>query len=191
MRAYLAGRQAVEYGRWVHYPWSARLVHVLPHAQLGLPKTALTARQLVEINPYLDLELFPAGVSTDNIEEFLTGGRPLDLLIEESDSWRSPRRRAHRGGHRPVDRWRPLMLTRYGDSPHWARSRRRDTMPSPGHCAGERTLTKLVSVAEIVSAGSTHPNALAAFITERVTNRKRDGAGVLSHSQSAALIAAA
>ncbi|MGH3837239.1 MAG: ThiF family adenylyltransferase, partial [Pseudonocardiaceae bacterium] len=158
VRAHLAGRQAVEYGRWVHYPWSARLVHVLPPsefrelrtdrnrykitqveqdrlgqlhigvvglsvgnaaaltlalegiggsfkladfdrlglsnlnriragiAQLGLPKTALTARQMVEINPYLDIELFPAGVGMDNIDEFLTGGRPLDLLIEESDS---------------------------------------------------------------------------------------------------------
>ncbi|MGH3815770.1 MAG: Rv1355c family protein [Pseudonocardiaceae bacterium] len=158
VRAHLAGRQAVEYGRWVHYPWSARLVHVLPPsefrelrtdrnrykitqveqdrlgqlhigvvglsvgnaaaltlalegiggsfkladfdrlglsnlnriragiAQLGLPKTALTARQMVEINPYLDIELFPAGVGMDNIDEFLTGGQPLDLLIEESDS---------------------------------------------------------------------------------------------------------
>ncbi|GLZ78477.1 ubiquitin activation protein [Actinorhabdospora filicis] len=151
----LAGLAAWEYGTWVHYPWSARLVHVLPReefrlvrtdrnrgkierpeqrrllgrtigvaglsvgnsaavtlalegiggrfrladfddfglsnlnrlragvADLAVNKTVLTARQLFEIDPYLDIEIFPDGLHEGNLADFVDG---LDLLVEECDS---------------------------------------------------------------------------------------------------------
>ncbi|WP_211216316.1 ThiF family adenylyltransferase [Longispora albida] len=151
----LAGLEPWEYGTWVHYPWSGRLVHVLPREEyrlvrtdrnrgkierpaqrrllgraigvaglsvgnsaavtlalegvggryrladfdhfglsnlnrlragvhdLGVNKAVLTARQLAEIDPYLDIEIFPGGLDEDNLAGFLDG---LDLLVEECDS---------------------------------------------------------------------------------------------------------
>jgi molybdopterin/thiamine biosynthesis adenylyltransferase len=153
----LGGRSLTEYGRWVHYPWSHRLVHLLPPrefralrcdrnrnkitareqerlgslrigiaglsvgqsvaltmaleglggsfrladfdrlglsnlnrlragvADLGVNKAVLAARQMFELDPYLDVQLYPAGISADNLESFFTAGGPLDLLVEECD----------------------------------------------------------------------------------------------------------
>lgn len=53
----------------------------------GVNKTVITARQMFEIDPYLDIELFPNGLTDDNITEFFDGGDgPLDLLVEECDT---------------------------------------------------------------------------------------------------------
>jgi nitroreductase len=52
---------------------------------LGVNKAVLTARQLYEIDPYLDISVFTEGVTPDNIDAFMTGGAKLDLLIEECD----------------------------------------------------------------------------------------------------------
>ncbi|WP_083974381.1 ThiF family adenylyltransferase [Herbidospora daliensis] len=49
---------------------------------LGLEKTVVTARQMYEIDPYLDVETFPEGVTPANVEVFLDG---LDLVVEECD----------------------------------------------------------------------------------------------------------
>jgi hypothetical protein len=38
--AHLAGRPVEAYGTWVYYPWSARLVHVLPREEYRLVRTA-------------------------------------------------------------------------------------------------------------------------------------------------------
>ncbi|GAA4030707.1 hypothetical protein GCM10022247_64740 [Allokutzneria multivorans] len=145
------------YGNWVWYPWSARLVHVLPREQfrlvrtdrnrdkitradqarllerriaviglsvgnsaaltcamegvggafrladhdrlglsnlnrlragvsdLGVEKTVLCARQMAEIDPYLDIEIHRGGVTEETIGHFFDGG-PLDLLVEECDT---------------------------------------------------------------------------------------------------------
>jgi tRNA A37 threonylcarbamoyladenosine dehydratase/nitroreductase len=154
----LAGRPLEELGAWIHYPWSARLVHCLPPAmhreirtdrnrykitaaeqarlagakigiiglsvgnmaaitfalegigshfrladfdrlslsnlnrlrggvhELGFKKTTLAAREMFEIDPYLEIELFDDGVNDDNVDRFLDGpGGRLDLLIEECD----------------------------------------------------------------------------------------------------------
>ena len=51
--------------------------------QIGLPKTSLLARSIVEMDPYMEVVLFPHGINEDNLPAFLSG---LDLLIEESDS---------------------------------------------------------------------------------------------------------
>ncbi len=159
LRAHLGPDGDLErYGTWVFYPWSARLVRVLPRDEfrelrtdrnrykitadeqqrlgeavvgviglsvgnmaavtlalegiggilrladfdrlslsnlnrlrggvheLGVEKTVLAARELYEIDPYLDVEIFREGVGAGNLDAFLLGdGRPLDLLVEECD----------------------------------------------------------------------------------------------------------
>ncbi|WP_344654784.1 ThiF family adenylyltransferase [Catenulispora subtropica] len=158
-RDQLQGAQPWDYGSWAWYPWSGRLVHVLPREeyrlvrtdrnrgkidrpdqrrllgkrvgviglsvgnsaavtlaqegvagafkladfdclsvsnlnrlraglhQIGVNKAVLAARQMFEIDPYLDIEIFPAGLTEENIKEFFLGGHgPIDLLVEECDT---------------------------------------------------------------------------------------------------------
>ncbi len=53
---------------------------------LGLPKVVVTARQILELDPYINIELFEAGVDKSNIDSFLGGEKPVDILIEECDT---------------------------------------------------------------------------------------------------------
>ncbi|NUR63135.1 MAG: ubiquitin activation protein [Catenulispora sp.] len=158
-RDQLEGLPPWDYGTWAWYPWSGRLVHVLPREeyrlvrtdrnrgkidrpeqrrllakrvgiiglsvgnsaavtlaqegvagafkladfdilsvsnlnrlraglhQVGVNKAVLAARQMFEIDPYLDIEIFPAGLTEENIKEFFLGGHgPIDLLVEECDT---------------------------------------------------------------------------------------------------------
>ncbi|MGV9410547.1 ThiF family adenylyltransferase [Nocardia sp. NPDC003693] len=155
----LAGVEPWAYGSWVWYPWSGRLVHVLPREEfrlvrtdrnrgkiqrpqqrrllegrigvvglsvgnsaavtlalegvggtfrladfdelslsnmnrlragvqhLGLAKTVICARQMFEIDPYLDIEIYSGGLHADNMAEFFEGEHaPIDLLVEECDT---------------------------------------------------------------------------------------------------------
>lgn len=50
---------------------------------LGLLKTEMTARQIYEINPYAEIELYSDGLTKENIGEFFTG---LDIVIDEIDN---------------------------------------------------------------------------------------------------------
>ncbi|NEP50853.1 MAG: Rv1355c family protein [Moorea sp. SIO3C2] len=147
-----------EYGKWVFYPWSRRLVHLLPpnafvalrtnrnrykitpeeqevlarkrigivglsvgHSiamglglercfgelrladfdtidlsnlnrintpvhNIGVNKAIVVARELFEIDPYLNISCYTKGIKTENIDEFLCGDGQLDLLIDECDS---------------------------------------------------------------------------------------------------------
>jgi hypothetical protein len=159
--AVLDGVPAWRFGTWAWYPWSARLVHLLPRglfrevrtdrnrdkitraeqagllgrriglvglsvgncaaltlamegvagafrladfdqvglsnlnrlrttvADLGVDKTVVAARQLYEIDPYLDVEIYPQGLTEQTIEAFFAAdesGRGLDLLVEECDA---------------------------------------------------------------------------------------------------------
>lgn len=52
-------------------------------ADLGQPKTHLTARRLAELDPYLPVTLYDEGVTADNVDGFITG---LDVVVEECDS---------------------------------------------------------------------------------------------------------
>ncbi|MBV9451396.1 MAG: ThiF family adenylyltransferase [Streptosporangiaceae bacterium] len=151
----LAGTSLREYGAWAWYPWSARLVHVLPREEfrlvrtdrnrgkidrpdqrrlfggrigviglsvgnsaaltlclegiggafkladfdtlslsnlnrlragvhhLGLNKTVIAARQMYEIDPYLDIEIYPDGLTSDTMDEFFSD---IDLVVEECDT---------------------------------------------------------------------------------------------------------
>ncbi|MFT6175781.1 MAG: hypothetical protein ACJAY4_002012, partial [Cryomorphaceae bacterium] len=145
------------YGIWAYYPWSNRLVHILPENEfievrtdrnhykispaeekvlaekkvgliglsvgqsvavtmamergfgelrladfdsleltnlnrirtgvhnLGVSKVVCVAREILEIDPFLNIKCFGDGLTEDNIEEFFCGGGDLDLLIDECD----------------------------------------------------------------------------------------------------------
>ncbi|HEX8472958.1 MAG TPA: ThiF family adenylyltransferase [Pyrinomonadaceae bacterium] len=151
-------QEEANYGTWVYYPWSRRLIHILPEAEyrelrtrrnrnkitaeeqdrlrslrlgsvglsmgfptaltavleevggefrladfdhlelsnmnrlpfgldgLGVKKAVLSARRILEINPYARVRVFEAGVTDENMDSFLLAGGKLDLLIEECDS---------------------------------------------------------------------------------------------------------
>ncbi len=51
---------------------------------LGVNKAVAAARRIAEIDPYLPVRLYPAGVDRSNVEDFLDG---LDLVVEECDSF--------------------------------------------------------------------------------------------------------
>lgn len=50
---------------------------------LGLPKVVVTARQIYEINPFANVEIFQDGVTEKNISKFFDG---LSLVIDEIDN---------------------------------------------------------------------------------------------------------
>ena len=152
--AVLDGAPAADYGRWVFYPWSARLVHLLPPAEhaelrldrnrhkvtsdeqarlaafavgvvgltagnaaaltlalegtcgrlkladrgavalpdlnrlragvhhLGLSRAVLAARQVHEVDPYVRVEVYSAGVDAATLDAFLDG---LDAVVDACD----------------------------------------------------------------------------------------------------------
>jgi molybdopterin/thiamine biosynthesis adenylyltransferase len=50
---------------------------------LGILKVEITAREIYEINPYAEIEIFPEGLSMQNIKNFFDG---LDIFIDEIDN---------------------------------------------------------------------------------------------------------
>jgi molybdopterin/thiamine biosynthesis adenylyltransferase len=50
---------------------------------LGLNKAQAAARRIAELDPYLRLRVFEAGLTPDNADDFLDG---LDIVVEECDS---------------------------------------------------------------------------------------------------------
>ncbi|RZK50204.1 MAG: Rv1355c family protein [Pedobacter sp.] len=54
---------------------------------LGVAKTTLVAREIAEIDPFLKVVCYPKGITAENINDFLTEGGHLDLLIDECDSF--------------------------------------------------------------------------------------------------------
>lgn len=50
--------------------------------EIGLPKTILAARQIAEIDPWIEVELHGDGVSAENVDSFLDG---VDVLVDECD----------------------------------------------------------------------------------------------------------
>lgn len=55
-------------------------------AALGLAKTAVAAREIAELDPFLRVTCFPEGITDATIDPFLTEGGSLDLLVEVCDS---------------------------------------------------------------------------------------------------------
>lgn len=54
---------------------------------LKIKKTVIVAREIAEIDPYLNVVCFEDGITEDNLNDFLTGNGKLDLLIDECDSF--------------------------------------------------------------------------------------------------------
>ena len=54
---------------------------------LGLNKAIVAAREMFEIDPYLEIEVFPDGITPENLGPFLGGDSRVDLLIEECDDF--------------------------------------------------------------------------------------------------------
>lgn len=54
--------------------------------KLGLSKVLMVAREIYEIDPFLNIEIFPEGLNMENIDEFFTKNGSLDILVEECDS---------------------------------------------------------------------------------------------------------
>ncbi|MDP3778506.1 MAG: ThiF family adenylyltransferase [bacterium] len=54
--------------------------------ELGACKTEMTARQIYELNPYAKIELFSDGLTKKNIKGFFSGGKKLDIVIDEIDN---------------------------------------------------------------------------------------------------------
>ncbi|AUX46130.1 hypothetical protein SOCE26_076350 [Sorangium cellulosum] len=53
---------------------------------LDLPKVVATAREIAELDPFLQVTCFSKGVTADNMADFLLEGGKLDIVIEECDS---------------------------------------------------------------------------------------------------------
>jgi hypothetical protein len=53
---------------------------------LGLSKVVITAREIAEIDPYLNVEIYKDGITRDNIGSFLGQSSKLDILVEVCDN---------------------------------------------------------------------------------------------------------
>ncbi|WP_438004720.1 Rv1355c family protein [Sorangium sp. So ce321] len=53
---------------------------------LDVPKVVATARDIAELDPFLQVKCFSEGVNSDNLERFLLEGGKLDIAVDECDS---------------------------------------------------------------------------------------------------------
>ena len=53
---------------------------------LGIPKVYVAAREIAEIDPFLNVTVFTDGITADNIDLFLHHRGTLDVIVEECDS---------------------------------------------------------------------------------------------------------
>lgn len=56
-------------------------------SNIGLKKTVIVAREIAEIDPFLNVICYDEGITDENIHNFLTDNGNLDLLIDECDSF--------------------------------------------------------------------------------------------------------
>jgi hypothetical protein len=54
-------------------------------ADIGLNKAEVIARQLYEMNPYLEIDITPNNLDQSNIETFFSKPWPIDLIVDEID----------------------------------------------------------------------------------------------------------
>ncbi|MGK0637901.1 Rv1355c family protein [Schleiferia thermophila] len=52
---------------------------------IGLKKVVIAAREIAEIDPFIVVKIFPAGITRKNLDQFLLDGGKLDLLVDECD----------------------------------------------------------------------------------------------------------
>lgn len=53
---------------------------------IGENKTTIAARSAWELDPFLELDLWPDGVSRKSLKKFLTGKKKLDVFVDEMDN---------------------------------------------------------------------------------------------------------
>jgi len=101
--AHLAGRQGAEYGRWVHYPWSGRLVHLLAEDELrelrsNRNRDKITAEEQAQLRTkqarILESGLRVAagrggGTEFDSLREYTVDDEPRPLLHATAASART------------------------------------------------------------------------------------------------------
>lgn len=54
---------------------------------LSVPKVVIAAREIAEIDPFLHVDIYPAGIDDTNFEEFFQGNGGIDVLVEVCDSF--------------------------------------------------------------------------------------------------------
>lgn len=54
---------------------------------IAVPKVVIAAREIAEIDPFLDVEIYPEGVHDSNFDEFFKGNGGIDVLVEVCDSF--------------------------------------------------------------------------------------------------------
>ena len=52
---------------------------------IGVIKCIATAREIAEIDPFIEIECYPEGINDDNLQDFLLQGGKLDILVDECD----------------------------------------------------------------------------------------------------------
>lgn len=52
---------------------------------LGVSKVVTVAREIMEIDPYLNVKCYTDGITEDNIDQYITEGGNLDVLVDECD----------------------------------------------------------------------------------------------------------
>lgn len=52
---------------------------------LGMPKVIVAAREIAEMDPFLTVKVYTDGATESNLDDFLTAGGKLDVLVEECD----------------------------------------------------------------------------------------------------------
>ncbi|HEX9594664.1 MAG TPA: ThiF family adenylyltransferase [Candidatus Saccharimonadales bacterium] len=82
-------------------------------ADVGQPKIDVLARQIFEINPYIEVQPFADGLDDNNIDAFFNGGQSLTLAIDEIDDFymKLRIRQEARKNQVPV-----IMMTSLGDN---------------------------------------------------------------------------
>lgn len=70
------------------HPGQAEIAYLMRNllSGIGVPKTVIAARTMLEMNPFLDIRVYPMGVTEENIHDFFGSGGKLDVLVEECDS---------------------------------------------------------------------------------------------------------
>jgi hypothetical protein len=52
---------------------------------LGLSKVVIAAREIVEMDPFINVEIYDKGITAENIQDFLSGNGKMDILVEVCD----------------------------------------------------------------------------------------------------------
>lgn len=52
---------------------------------LGLPKTTILAREIAEIDPFIEVDIYNTAITQENIDSFILDNGKLDIIVDECD----------------------------------------------------------------------------------------------------------